>query len=348
MPDWKSIGHLARKGHCPKLRKLNVTIYSHDVQQDVKSIGQQDLSKEFGAFSEHLAVHLLGFPLNPQQQSAMVKFFKPFGRKIEVSKGRFHLQLDQKIYNHIKKWEKKFGNLAQFYRMVDSLVLNGGHQLASDWEFFKRFSQCPEMVYTHNPSPSHLDGHLDALINLKIVFLLGVIDHPLNGQKLLNAIGEKCHQLEDLVFNSCEQIDFGFLFKLQRLRVLNLHLAFTPSQHKLIDLLKKHRDLSNLDICFIMQMNIESKTELSNFKKQVNETFSERFEARRREFHARIYTKNGHQFVRYVMKIDHQPIEMPEEEEVRMFALVQYKKDKLGKKAFQALLGQPTATGDKR
>lgn len=347
LPGWKFITPLVRKGNCPMLKKLNVMIDSDDVQQEVQSIGRQDLDKEFGIISKHLAVHLLGFPFQQQHLSAMVEFFRPFGQNLKASKGHFQLQIDQEIYEHLKKWNGKC-DLAQFYRKVDRVILFGSHKLASDPELFRRFSECPEIVYIDNPNPADFDRHLDVLDNLERVHLLGLIDNPLEGKKLLDSIGEKCPRLKSLVFNSCEEIDFGFLFKLPRLRVLNLHLAFPPPQQTLIDLLKAKRDLTNLDICFIRSAN-ESKDELSSFKRRMIETFTG-FEERRREFRVQIHT-NEHQFVRYLMKIDHHPMEMPAADEERMFALVKYKRDKLqdtvGKKAFEKLFGQP-ATGDKR
>lgn len=352
--DWTPIQLLAQKKFCPKLRKLNVMIGSGSVKPIVDRIGQQDLSEFFSSFGEHLTVHPLGFPFNRQHKTAMVEFFQGFGRMIQVSKMfkcRFQVQIYPDVYEHMKKWNKK-RNLDQFYQMVSKIMLIVCDQLASDKQFFKRFSQCSEIEYLSNPSPADFDGHLDALVNLKRVLLLGSINHPVNGNnvidnRLLDSIAEKCQQLEALWFNSCEQIDFSFLFKLQRLSSLGMHLAFPPPPGMLIDLLKNCKNLADLEVCFI-RSHSESKSELSATKKLVNETFSARFKARKLEFRVEIHTNVDQvdQFVRCVLKKDHQPIEMRKWSETSMFELIEHTKALMGEEAFDKQFPQP-AISDK-
>lgn len=340
--DWQSIEPLVRKEHCPMLRRLNIRMGSHDVQEIVDSVQQADLSKLFSSFNEKLTVHLFGFPFDQQHKPAMVEFFKTFDQKIQVGANwQVLLELDQQIYSHIKKWNKKV-NLAQFYQTVGDLtVRDSSEQLYSDHEFFKGFSRCNSIAYHVNPKPADLEGHLDVLTNLKKIQLACTCDNP-HPDRILDAIGEKCSKLERLTFHSCERIEFGFLFKLQRLRYLNMQLAFTPSKCTLIDYLRNHRDLVGLEICFIRSKS-ESKNNLKNFKKLVNETFSERFEARKLEFRVQIRTKTAgkrYQFVRYLLhKIDHE-IEISRMNKANMFSIIWRKRSQLGRKGFKKLFGQ--------
>ena len=86
----------------------------------------------------------------------------------------------------------------------------------------------------------------------------------------------------------------------------------------MIELLKKNHDLSELDLCFVKSAN-ESKSALSALKKQVNETFEERFKARNLEFRVEIH-RTGDQYVRYVLK--EKPIEQDGTSRSRIFNFI--------------------------
>lgn len=243
-------------------------------------------------------------------------------------------------YTGVALYPFNLPNLDRFYQMVSDITLEDNEQLNSDREFFRRFSRCNGIVYSENPSPADFDEHLEVLANLKIVLLLSAFDHLPNDNKLLNSLGEKCSQLETLMFESWEKVDFGFLSKLQRLKALKIRLAFPPPPCTLVDFLKNHRDLVDFEVSFIRSNN-ESQTELSELKKRVNETFSERFKARKLEFRVEIYTKVD-QFVRYRLHEAHMPIGMDgwsKINETMMFRLIKHKRAWLGKKAFKKFFG---------
>lgn len=169
------------------------------------------------------------------------------------------------------------------------------------------------------PSPAYFKSF--GFVNLKMMVLLrDVKNDPLNGNSLLDVIGEKCPQLESLLFCSWDKIKFDFLIQLPCLKSLQMLLAFEFPQRTLINLLKTHRNLANLDVCFVRSIS-ESKDELSSLKEQVNETFAKRFEARKLRFGVEIYT-NVDQFVRYVLGISHEPVKMDPRHQTRLFNFI--------------------------
>ena len=336
LPHLVLVKLVVRNGQCPMLKRLNVMIGWTSVEETVRSIEEADLDRFLSIFSEHLTINLYGFPLNRQHASVIIEFFRPFGRKIRVSLGRFHLQIDLPIYKHIKKWARN-RDLSQFCQLVSEItVVDSSEQLNADRKFFTMFTRCCSIRYLAKPIPAHLDMHVDVLANLKNVLLSYAFEHPPIDNKLLRAIGKK-KSLEILWFNSFEKIHFGVLFKLQCLRSLKMRLVFAPPQCTLIDLMKNTRDLAALDVCFI-RSNSESRAKLSEFRKRMNETFSERFKARGLEFRVEIHTKLD-QFVRYLLFEVHERTEMPDK--TNMFWFIEHKKAQMGRKAFKKAFGQP-------
>ena len=312
---------LARKGICPKLRKLNLMIRTENFDETVDFIDQLDLTGIFSWVKDDLTVRLFGLRFDRRHKSAFVNFLRPFGRRISVLQGSLSIFIDQPTYLHIKKWNEKH-ELDHFYKTVGMLLLidrfKSGDQLDP---IFRRFTQCCTISVPPGLSPVQFEKYLNAFAGLKMIIMSENWEKPLYGNQLLNLIAKQCPQLECLLFDAWKEIDFSFLSHLQRLTYLQMMLAFAFPQSTLIDFLSKHRDLSKFEVCCV-QSNFESKSALSALKKLVNETFADRFKARNLAFYIEIHTKKADQYIRCVLKGHHEPLGQNRADEMRMFSFI--------------------------
>ena len=311
--DFKALIYLSK--NYGSLRVIDIIIA--DPRQIAKLASKQRLQEIANGFPPALSVYLYGILWNQKTSANVHYFLEKFANLFyfNAAERRLVFRLfGQPTCELLKSVDRTKCDLRKFCQSVGVLnMMQPNDQLGPLWSFlpkrkmdeevFRRFSNCQSVIFDPLKSFVPFEKFVSIFPDLREIILSSSYGEPY-GKDLLDLIGEKCPRLERLTVCHWDdkKADFRFLFKLTRLNYLKLLLFRPIDSSVLLELLKRARFITYVSICFVRPTG-QDKSELSAFKKLVNETLGERFEANKLAFCIQIHTdRRGRQFVRYALQ----------------------------------------------
>ena len=307
--DFDALIYLSK--HCTTLRVIDITIPK---PKEIAKLASKERMQEIAnGFPPALSVYLYGVLWNQKTSANLQYFLQLFADYI------YYIVPERKLVFNLFKYptsdllkitDRAECDLTRFCQSVNVLDLiepqdHYGPLLPNremDKEVFGRFSNCQAVYF--NPSTSFVPFKKFTSIfsDLREIRLSSMFNQTY-GNDQLDLIGERCPRLEKLTVDhwANKKANFSFLLKLARLTDLKLLLFRPIDSSVLLELLKIARFIEKVEVCFVRPKG-HDKSELSAFKKLVNEKLGKRFKANKLAFCVQIHTnKRGRQFVRYAL-----------------------------------------------
>ena len=329
--------HLHKSGVCPSLQEINIVAVDFDAliylskhcttlrvidiiipkPKEIAQLASKERMQEIAnGFPPALSVYLYGVLWTEKTSTNVHYFLERFAdlfyfyvpeRKLTFNLSKQHTCDLLKIVDRAKCDLRKFCQSIRVLNLIDPqdhfrLRLPNREM---DEEVFRRFSNCQGVYFNPTTSLVPFEKFVSFFPDLREITLQSMFNQTY-GNINLDLIGARCPRLEKLTVDhwADKKTNFSFLLKLARLVQLKLLLFRPIDSNVLLELLKRARFIKKVDVCFVRPKN-HDKSELSAFKKLVNETLGERFKANNLAFCIQIHTnQRGRQFVRYALDYD--------------------------------------------
>ena len=327
---------------CPNLRRVDCLL--EDLDEFLKTVTMVNLRNMVSKLRDDLEVRLFGFALNNMNNakinkwlSFLIYFLETFREVIRVnSSRRLCLHLDKPSVKMLKELSGHC-DLNGFFALVSGLHLNDQEIAVDDGQFLTaNFANCREMKFESikNPVPAPVvfKRLLDAFSHSakEILIRADAFDVELDNAILDNLAA--CQRVEILYFEIWNCVEnLNFLLKLSELHSLYIFSYLPVRQSLVAELITSLRYLKRLQIVFVKPTGL-TKQALKAFKEWVIETNRERFAARDLTFRVEIRTRNCGQIVRYLLVEKGLCGTFCNNEDNKMFDLIQFKAGNLSVK----------------
>lgn len=320
------------------LRRLNCLVGT-EKSAFLEQVEEVHLERLASRIRDDLAVFICGIPFHKSNASLVIEFLKTAGDMVKIEDGRLEFTGFSGTYDMLAKFER-WTDLAQFYLKIDRFKVHDTRSMKQ--QLFARFNNCQvlDLALHHDPEP-HFVQFFQLFPTIRAIrincfnWMVKITDD------LLDQIPLHCPALEQLGFDNWNsKLNFDFLFKLKRLRILEGYLYLPIHQSTFLRLIKELKYLEHIDLCFVRSVDTYrpdlTMERLSEFRRSVNEYVTEKLMVT--DFFMKVQNyfkeKSNKKFVRYLYKrgksmLQHQENEEPEfgQRKDAMFMLIDYRQE---------------------
>ena len=272
------------------LKKINCTI-GKDLEQFIAMINQNKLNQIANKLKPSTKLHTWGFFLTKESSSILRNFFIRIQDLVVVQCITLvFLMIDDENKHLIGELKKNEHLLTEFFKLIKAM--DNCNQFL-DEDLFKKLVNCDSVKYFFDEENVPGIKFKKALKSLSITSKLGMINDSFNvhySNEILDLVPVYCPSIEHYYLDFWQStINFNFLFKLSRLRVLLVRLGHAIDQSTFIELIRQLKYLNVFDVYFIKPTNME-KEQLSAFKKLVLQCLKEDNTSKNFDFKIQIYS----------------------------------------------------------
>lgn len=293
------------------------------------------LERLAGKLRDDLCVFICGIPFRRSDALLVIEFLKTAGDMVTIENAKLEFTGFSATYQMLNKFETRT-DLTHFCKKIDRFKVHDTRILNN--KLFARLSNCQalDLALHHNAKP--LTNFFEAFPAIKAI-RISCFDWLVKIGNELDQLPLHCGQVEQLSFDNWnnKKLNFNFLFKLKRLRMLACYQYLPMDQTVFLLLIKVLKHLECIDVCFIRPTDLKDE-QLSAFKRSVVDCATEKLKIpptdhfmKIQKFHRQKINK---QFVRYLYKRGrsmqkHQESETEWREKLntnKMFMLADYRK----------------------
>ena len=279
------------------LKKINCLIGAS--VDDYIAIDKSELNRVARKLRSDLDVSVFNIKFTKKAVSVARDFFVQFRSSIIFEQNKCTLVVKEEsiaLIQFIKKNEDLFVN---FYESITLVVF---YKKLADNDFFKKLVNCrgADFRFDNQLTPDNKE-FLNALKILPITSNLYLHNNCLNveySNKIFSRMVVFCRDIDELSMDQfTENINYNFILKFKRLKILNLRLMHAIDQSIFIKIFRALKDLCLLEIYFIKPANME-KEQLSAFKKLVTNHLKEKIKIKDFNFIIQIFENRGKKVIR--------------------------------------------------
>lgn len=287
-----------------ELKTLNVRI-AKSRDEFIDLLRSDPLRKVVNKLRSDLEVNIIGIPLNKSTHKVVEEFLYDFSSEIHFPRGRIALTASGDWDSFGKGYLKKNPHLFDgFFKQIDRVRCQDP---VKDKSFYARFKNVSEAAYHFWLEVRHdLPGRFKSHPHINSLILTSLPDgHYLND--IMDEIPTYCQNLIRLEMEQWDDVNFDFLLKLPKLKILKLYLRFSFDQSLFIEILRHLKHLTFVEIIY-ERTDSHTKEELSAFKRRVVACAIDELGHSDCVFKIEIHRRTSYigneqyAFVRYVMK----------------------------------------------
>lgn len=335
IPDFETFEYIIEK--FASLKTLNCLVGTEKKAFLEKAAGVH-LERLADMIRDDLKVFICGIPFHRSAPLLVIEFLRTAGDFVKIEDGSVEFTGFAGTYEMLEKFEKRT-DLTQFYEKIDRFKVHDPRIMKV--HLFFRFSNCKVLdLALHYPPKDHFVHFFQLFPEIRAIRMNCFNWEVKMTDDLLDEIPQRCPALEQLALDNWNtRLNYNFLLKLKRLRILECYSYLPFHQAFFMRLLKRLDHLEHVDACFarlpdIFQPEL-TKERQSDFRREVNEYLTN--ERKITDYFMKIqnyFKDNGDskQFVRYLYKRGKSMLKHPanEEPEFRdrsnaMFMLIDYR-----------------------
>jgi len=317
--------------NCPRLKLLNLAVMELMLEIPQSMTIEETANRLERSKRENLTVLIFGLPLKVSTASLIPKFLLEMCENDRCNENPnsgyirswFELILTNSTYNSvIKKYEKQL-DLDGYYKSIGLLHLGTSNVFINE-NFMSKLTNLETLCFSLFESPDKEFKKIFNSINpqLKSIWFRSRDASVKHNNELFQLVTKKCPNLIHLSIDNrlTKNLNLSFIYQLERLTFLKLNLGYVVDERFYLNVVRKMKYLDLFDVRFIASSD-QSKDELSNFKKKVNDVLINELNKKDYEFKITIHKRKPiEKFTRFVMKrkdrVDHLDKEY---EEVKLY-----------------------------